>query len=211
VAEQREHGEAYHDKERALQDHFASRRLADRLAEVIFHERFTDRDRDFLATKNMFFLATSDADGNLDCSYKGGEPGFVRVIDDETLVFPLYDGNGMFNSSGNIMAHGKVGMLFMDWQGGGLMRINGTATIDFDDPLIAEYREAILVVRVKPEQIYPNCPRYIHRMELVELSKNVPQEGRETPDAEWKAHFEDVLPEEQRRRREADRQVGARP
>lgn len=191
----------FHAGERGLQDRFDSRRLADRVSQVTYHDRFSESDRAYLAQRDMFFLATSDAEGNLDCSYKGGEPGFVRVIDDETLAFPLYDGNGMFNSSGNIAVHGKVGLLFIDWDKGWRMRINGRASIDYDDPLLAEYPEAQLVVRVNPDTIYPNCPRYIHRMEMVERSKYVPHAGCETPEAEWKDHFEDVLPEEQQRRR----------
>lgn len=195
----------FHRGERELQDRFDSRRLADRVAGVTYHGRFTESDRAYLAQRDMFFLATSDAEGNLDCSYKGGDPGFVRVIDDETLAFPLYDGNGMFNSSGNILQHGKVGMLFIDWERGWRTRINGTATIDYDDPLIAEYPEAMLVVRVKPDTIYPNCPRYIPHMEMVERSKYIPRAGHETPEAEWKDHFEDALPTEQQERRRARR------
>jgi predicted pyridoxine 5'-phosphate oxidase superfamily flavin-nucleotide-binding protein len=191
----------FHEGERELQERFDSVRLADRIAGVTYHNRFTESDRAYLAQRDMFFLATSDAEGNLDCSYKGGDPGFVRVIDDETLAFPLYDGNGMFNSAGNIIQHGKVGMLFIDWERGWRTRINGTASIAYDDPLLAEYPEAQLIVRVKPDAIYPNCPRYIHRMEQVERSKYVPRAGCETPEAEWKDHFEDVLPADQQERR----------
>lgn len=198
--------EPYNEAERALQDRFDSRRLADRVAQVTFHRQFTESDRKYLAQRDMFFLATCDAEGNLDCSYKGGDPGFVRVIDDETLAFPLYDGNGFFNSSGNIMQHGKVGMLFIDWERGWRTRINGTATIDFDDPLIAEFPEAKLVVRVKPDVIYPNCPRYVHHMVEAERSKYVPRAGVDTPEAEWKDHFEDVLPTAQQERRRAQRE-----
>lgn len=196
----------FHAGERELQDWFDSTRLADRISEVTFHRRFNDRDRAYLAQRDMFFLATSDADGNLDCSYKGGEPGFVRVIDDETLAFPLYDGNGMFNSSGNILTHPKVGLLFIDWQNGWRTRINGTATISSDDPLMSEFPEAQMIVRVTPDIIYPNCPRYVHKMETVARSEFVPQEGCETPDAPWKDHFEDVLPTAQQERRAARRE-----
>jgi predicted pyridoxine 5'-phosphate oxidase superfamily flavin-nucleotide-binding protein len=184
-----------------MQERFDATRLANAVAEATFHDRFTGHDAAFIERMDMFFLATGDANGNLDCSYKGGDPGFVRVLDEETLVFPVYDGNGMFMSTGNILEHPKVGMLFIDWEHQWRMRVNGTATIVFEDPLVGEFPGAQCVVRVTPEQIFPNCPRYIHKMELVEHSKYVPREACETPEPEWKDGFEDVLPEEQRRRR----------
>jgi len=194
-------GDNFHPGERFMQDQHDSRRLADAVQRATFHAEFTANDRAFIEQMDMFFLATGDADGNLDCSYKGGNPGFVRVIDSRTLVFPNYDGNGMFMSMGNIAEHAKVGMLFIDFAGQWRMRVNGTASVSFDDPLLAEYPGASAVVRVTPEQIFPNCGRYIHRMELVERSMFVPQAGQETPEPGWKAHFAEVLPETQRRKR----------
>ncbi|MEO9254882.1 MAG: pyridoxamine 5'-phosphate oxidase family protein [Tepidiformaceae bacterium] len=196
----------YNASERALQERFDSTRLADKLAVVTMHDTLSANDIAFLARMDMFFLATSDADGNLDCSYKGGEPGFLRAIDSQTVVFPLYDGNGMFMSSGNITQHGKVGMLFIDWESQWRMRINGTASIDFDDPLMSEYPGAQLIVRVRTEQIFPNCPRYIHKMKLIERSVFVPKAECETPDPAWKDHFEDALPADQVARRAAKRE-----
>jgi predicted pyridoxine 5'-phosphate oxidase superfamily flavin-nucleotide-binding protein len=195
----------FHPGERELQDRFDSTRLADSIGSAAIHNIITERDRQFIEARDMFFLATGDGAGNLDCSYKGGEPGFVRVLDDHTVAFPNYDGNGMFMSTGNILEHAKVGMLFVDWQNQRRMRLNGTATIDFEDPLMAKYPEAQLVVRVRAEQIFPNCPRYIHKMELVERSRFVPHEACETPDPEWKDTFEAVLPASQRARRAARR------
>ena len=197
--------EAFHAGERELQERFDSVRLADRLADVALHDFISDRDRAFIESRDMFFLATGDANGNLDCSYKGGEPGFVRVLDDQTLAFPSFDGNGMFMSSGNILEHPKVGMLFIDWEHGWRMRVNGSASISFDDPLMAEYSEAQFIVQVQVERVFPNCPRYIHRMQLVERSKYVPKAECETPEAEWKESFEDVLPAADQARRATKR------
>lgn len=196
-------GSEFHEGERAMQARHDSARLASAIHRAAVHDVITENDRDFVERMDMFFLATSDADGNLDCSYKGGEPGFVRVLDEHTLAFPNYDGNGMFMSLGNITQHAKVGMLFIDFENPSRMRVNGTASVSFDDPLLAEYPEATCIVRVRAEKVFPNCPRYIHRMELVERSVFVPQAGCETPDAEWKQYFEDALPEEQQRRRAA--------
>ena len=195
----------FHEGELTLQARFDARRLADRVAEATIHDRFSERDAAYIQDRDMFFLATGDDQGNLDCSYKGGDPGFVRVIDERTLVFPSYDGNGMFMSTGNILRHARVGMLFIDWATGWRMRVNGTASIDFDDPLAAEYPEAQFVVRVTPDQIFPNCPRYIHQMETVERSRFVPRADRETPEHEWKDGFEDALPRAQQERRASRR------
>ena len=194
-----EHGEGA----REIQDRFDTRRLADTLTQMTVHATITDGDRAFIERMDMFFIATQGADGGLDCSYKGGEPGFVRVLDEQTLAFPSYDGNGQYMTPGNIVETGKVGMLFIDFQNQGRVRLNGTASIDFNDPLLSTWPEAQFVVRVKAEEVFPNCPRYIHKMELVERSVYVPQAGQETPDADWKKYFEAVLPEEQRARRAA--------
>lgn len=196
---------AFHTGERELQERFDSTRLAESIRGATIHDVITDRDRKFMEERDMFFLASSDAAGNLDCSYRGGDPGFVRVIDEHTVAFPNYDGNGMFMSTGNILQHGKVAMLFVDWQNQRRMRLNGTATIDFADPLMADYPEAQFVVRVRAEQVFANCPRYIHKMELVERSRFVPRAECETPDPDWKDSLEEVLPASQRQRRAARR------
>lgn len=188
---------------REIQDRFDTRRLADTLTQMTVHATITDGDRAFIERMDMFFIATQGADGGLDCSYKGGEPGFVRVLDEHTIAFPSYDGNGQYMTPGNIIETGKVGILFIDFQNQGRVRLNGTASIDFNDPLLSTWPEAQFVVRVKAEEVFPNCPRYIHKMELVERSVHVPQSGRETSDADWKKYFEAVLPEEQRARRAA--------
>ena len=70
----------FHDGNRRLQDQFDSRRIADRLEEKLTHQAFTDADRAFIERSMFFFLATADAQGKPDCSFKGGTPGFVRTI-----------------------------------------------------------------------------------------------------------------------------------
>ena len=131
----------YHEGSRRLQDHFDSRRLADRLEEVKVRDQIDDGDRAFIESLDMFFLATADEQGRPNCSYKGGEPGFVRVLDERTIAFPGYDGNGMFLSLGNLVENPQVGLLFIDFTGDPprRLRLNGVATIDDDDPLLAEY------------------------------------------------------------------------
>ena len=189
-------GPIYHEGSRQLQDRFDSRRIADRLSEVTLHDRFSEGDRGFIAKSSMFFLATADASGQPDVSYKGGVPGFVRVVDDETLAFPDYDGNGMFKSLGNILVNPKVGLLFIDFENPDRMRVNGAATVSDDDPLLAEFPGAQLIVRVRAERIFPNCPRYIHKMQMVETSVYAPRDGHEPPTPDWKRMevFRDYLP-----------------
>jgi predicted pyridoxine 5'-phosphate oxidase superfamily flavin-nucleotide-binding protein len=187
---------AYHSGSRQLQDRYDSRRIADRLEQVTAHTTFTENDRAFIEKRAMFFLATADPDGWPDCSYKGGLPGFVRVVDEHTLVFPDYDGNGMFRSLGNILSNPHVGLLFVDFEKPSRLRVNGTATLHFDDPLLPEYPGAQLIIRVHAERIFPNCPRYIHKMQLVEYSVYVPTGDHLPPEPGWKQDevFRDALP-----------------
>jgi len=146
----------------------------------------------------MFFIATVDEDGQPQSSYKGGEPGFVRVLDPHTIAFPIYDGNGMYLTAGNLLATKKVGLLFIDLEGRKRMRLNGEASVADDDPLLAEYPEAQLIVRVRATEVFPNCPRYIHEYKLVARSRFVPRSECETPVPQWKHNdwASDVLPED---------------
>jgi predicted pyridoxine 5'-phosphate oxidase superfamily flavin-nucleotide-binding protein len=179
----------YSAASRELQDRFDTRRLADRL-----HEKFlasvviAPEDRAFIERMDMFFLATADALGRPQCSYKGGDPGFVRVLDDQTVAFPNYDGNGMYLSMGNLMENPQVGMLFIDFvsERPSRLRLSGIASVDDADPMAEHYPGAQFVVRVRATQVFPNCPRYIHKMKLVERSRFVPRADRDTPVPGWK-------------------------
>jgi predicted pyridoxine 5'-phosphate oxidase superfamily flavin-nucleotide-binding protein len=135
---------------------------------------------------DMFFLATVDHQGRPTVSYKGGDRGFVRIVDSTTLVFPSYDGNGMFLSMGNVAQNKQVGMLFISFERPHRLRVQGTASISRDDPMMSHYKEADFVVRVKLSELWQNCPRYIHRYRKVQPSRYVPRADCETPIAEWK-------------------------
>ena len=190
----------YHDGSRRLQDRFDTRRLADRIDERFVQQRVIGpEDREFIEGMDMFFLATADPDGRPQCSYKGGDPGFVRVLDEQTVAFPNYDGNGMYLSMGNLLVNAHVGMLFIDFvsERPSRLRVNGIASADENDELMAAYPEAQLIVRVEVTQVFPNCPRYIHRMALVERSRFVPHAECSTPVPTWKGSewARDVLPQ----------------
>jgi predicted pyridoxine 5'-phosphate oxidase superfamily flavin-nucleotide-binding protein len=187
---------SYHEGNRHFQDRFDTRRLADRIDERLVDDRIDEDDRSFIEACDMFFIATADGDGRPNCSYKGGDPGFVRVVDEHTIAFPNYDGNGMFLSMGNLLVNPNVGLLFIDFDRRRRLRLNGVASIDENDPLAAELTEQQFVVRVRATQVFPNCPRYIHRMQLVERSRFVPRAECETPAPAWKTRewSRDALP-----------------
>ena len=181
----------FHDGNRRLQDQFDSRRIADRLEEKLTRFVFSDGDRAFIEGAAFFFLATADADGRPDCSFKGGMPGFVRLVGEGELAFPDYDGNGMFKSLGNIVANPSVGLLFIDMgEKPRRLRVNGTASVSRDDPLMQRFSGAQLLVRVKVRAIFPNCPRYIATPGAAEPSKYTPRPGYTTPEPAWKG-FDD--------------------
>ncbi|HET6654199.1 MAG TPA: pyridoxamine 5'-phosphate oxidase family protein [Nocardioides sp.] len=176
----------FHHHSRALQDLFDTRRIADRIDDVLVTDFVGPDAASFIEARDMFFLATADEDGRPTCSYKGGDPGFVTVVDERTLAFPNYDGNGMYLSMGNIAANPEVGLLFIDFVKGNRLRVQGRAVVHLDDPLLSDYEGAQFVVRVHVTQVFPNCPRYIHRYQLVRRSKFVPRPGRATPVPDWK-------------------------
>jgi predicted pyridoxine 5'-phosphate oxidase superfamily flavin-nucleotide-binding protein len=186
----------YHDGMRRLQDVRETRRLADRLEQTIVRPAFTDEDRAFIERCAMFFVATADAHGHPDCSYKGGLPGFVRILDNRTLAFPDYDGNGMYRSWGNILINPHIGLLFLDFENRKRIRVNGTAQINEQDPLRAEYPGSVFIIRVTADTIFPACPRYIHKMQLLELSVYAPRPNYTPPVPAWKTfdEFRDALP-----------------
>jgi len=176
----------YAESHRKLQRQFDTERLADRIEERLFHEHITPDDQAFIERMDMFFLATADSQGRPNCSYKGGDPGFIRVLDPHTLVFPNYDGNGMYLSMGNTLENPEVGLLFIDFERQKRMRLNGTARIEPADTVVPAYPEAQFVVKVHVRQVFPNCPRYIHKLQLVERSSFVPRPAVATPVPAWK-------------------------
>lgn len=187
----------YHDGSRALQDEFDSRRLADHWEGKITRDLFTEGDREFIESALFFFLATADAAGRPDCSFKGGVPGFVRVTGPSELTFPDYDGNGMFKSLGNIRVNPGVGLLFIVMgEKPRRLRVNGEATVTRDDSSMSDFVGAQLLVRVTARVIFPNCPRYIPTLAGGTPSAYAPRADHEPPEPEWKQRegMRDILP-----------------
>jgi len=191
----------YHEGNRALQDAFGSRALADRLEDKLRRDQFNDDDSAFIASLGFFFLATADAEGRPDCSFKGGPAGFARVVSPDLLVFPDYDGNGMFKSLGNLGVNPHVGILFIAFgETPKRLRLNGIAEVVGDDPMMATIPGAQLLVKVKPVDIFPNCPRYVPNLQMVAPSDYVPQADAPPIEPKWKTYeiFSDVVPPRRR-------------
>ena len=186
----------FHEGNRRLQDEFSSRRISDRLEEKLTRTAFTADDKLYLESVQYFFIATADPEGRPDCSFKGGPPGFVRVTGPSELAFPDYDGNGMFKSLGNALVNPNVGLLFIAMHDKPKrLRVNGTAVISRDDPLLADTVGAQLIVRVTARAIFPNCPRYIPNMQMISASDYIPKPDCAPLEPAWKgfADFKDVV------------------
>lgn len=187
----------YHNGNRELQAIFGSTMLADRLVERLRHSTFTDDDKAFIESLDFFFLATATPVGQPDCSFKGGPPGFVRILAPDLLVWPDYDGNGMFKSLGNIAVNPSVGMLFISMgERPRRIRVNGTAEISLDDSLMQDFPGAQAIIRVTPIDIFPNCPRYIPNAAEATPSVYTPKADEQPIEPKWKSMdmFKDVVP-----------------
>lgn len=186
---------------RELQDRFDTRRLADRLEAEDILDFVGEYGKEFIQAAAMFFLTTIDHTGQPTVSYKGGKPGFVKVLNNRQLAFPSYNGNGMYYSTGNLGQNHKVGMLFIDFEKPQRLRIHGDATVSLEDPLLAEFPGAQFIVRVHVRNAFDNCPRYIHRMKLIEHSRYVPSKDGKAPRPAWKRlqYIQDVLTDDERK------------
>lgn len=179
-----------------MQAEFDTQRLADRIEQKLLRNELTPEDAAFVERLDLFFLATVNSKGEPSCSYKGGAPGFVRVLDSRTLMFPCYDGNGMYLSMGNVAANGNVGLLFVDLCSPKRLRVNGSARIEPPAFAAPAYPEAQFVVVVSVREVFPNCARYVHKFARVDSSEFVPRAGCDTPVPSWKKSdwARDVLP-----------------
>ena len=188
--------EFYTDEQRALQAENDSVNLADVVVKAIVRDEIEEQNVPFITSRDFFFLSTVSADGEPTVSYKGGAPGIVKVLDSRTLVFPSYDGNGMFKSMGNVVATGKIGLLFIDMETPNRIRVQGEATVSKDDPEMASYPGANMIVRVQVTSCFLNCARYIHKHSRVEQSPYVPDANGNQPYPSWKRidKVQDALP-----------------
>ncbi len=176
----------YTDSQRSLQARFESRKLADAVEAAIVDDELNDTHKAFISTRDFFFLSTVNGDGEPTVSHKGGGVGTVKVVDNKTLAFPAYDGNGMFLSMGNIAETAKIGLLFIDFETPNRIRVQATASVQDNDPLLAEYPGALMVVRARVDKVFLNCARYIHKHQRLATSPYVPDAEGEQPFPAWK-------------------------
>ncbi|MFQ5755304.1 MAG: pyridoxamine 5'-phosphate oxidase family protein [Acidiferrobacterales bacterium] len=156
---------SFHLGEQQAQERWRTARLWDhkRRAQLLW-QRIPAELHSRLEAVPFFFLATSDAEGQCDCSFKGGGPGLIRILNPRKFAFPDYDGNGAFMSLGNILVNPHIGCLFIDFSDGARLRVNGRATIHDQDEALKLFPKAKRVVVVDVEQVVPNCTNYVPRL-----------------------------------------------
>jgi ferredoxin-NADP reductase/predicted pyridoxine 5'-phosphate oxidase superfamily flavin-nucleotide-binding protein len=122
------------------------------------HEQLTPELRRWIERADTFFIASGHRAGDaayfgMDASHRGGEPGFVQVLDEHTLVWPDYAGNNLFNTLGNLLLDPRVGLLFVDFEHGHLLQLSGRAAIDWDSAEVAQTPGARRLVTVTIEAV----------------------------------------------------------
>ncbi|MGF1900702.1 pyridoxamine 5'-phosphate oxidase family protein [Aliivibrio sifiae] len=178
----------YSENQLRIQKLNGSERIAKQLEDTRLMIEFNDDVAQIVNSSLFFFIATSSGDRNLECSYKGGNEGFVRVMSDNELAFANYDGNGMYKTLGNIDENPEVALLFIQFNGDKRrIRINGRARISTDKEITQHFPKAESVIIVEAEFIFPNCSRHIHTMRFEENSIYSPTEGYTPPEPYWKS------------------------
>lgn len=187
----------YSKQHRDLQKDFETEQLADAVHSNTLSTEIGEEHRGFIESRDMFFLTTIDHRGFPTCSYKGGNPGLLKIINSKILAFPSYDGNGMYLSMGNISNNSQVGLLLIDFETPNRFRIHGHASIRRDKEAMEMFVGAEMVVFVEIIEIFVNCARYIHRYKRVASAKHVPQENQSAALPHWKriGGLQEVLPD----------------
>ena len=157
--------EFYTDAQRALQKEGGHDKLSNVVVHAIVRDELEEIHADYINSRDYFFLSTVTAAGEPTVSYKGGDVGFCKVMSPSRLMFPNYDGNGMWLSMGNIDAAAKVGMLFMDMVTPWRIRVQGTAKLSRDPEHLAMFPGANMAVDVQVDVVFQNCARLIHKHE----------------------------------------------
>jgi uncharacterized protein len=169
--------------ERQLQDRLGTRERADAFyARQVLHH-LNDAMRGFIGRQEMMFVATADASGACDSTFRAGPPGFVRVLDDEHVSWPEYRGNGVMASLGNITGNAHVGLLFIDFHDVIGLHVNGTAEVVEDPDEQADTppgRRARLWVVARVQEAYIHCAKHIPRLVKVPRQRG-PHTGVERP------------------------------
>ena len=134
-------------------------------------DHITDVTREFIAASPFCLVGTTDSSGRADVSPKGGEPGFVKVLDDKRLVIPDLNGNNRLDSIHNIIDNPRAGLLFLVPEEGATLRVKGGAWVTTDDAILdrfTEYRRPVTAIAVEVESVYMHCAKCIRRSGLWE-------------------------------------------
>lgn len=164
--------------ERYVQTVTGTSARADRFYQDQMLDRLNPLMHEFIARQEMLFIATSDSKGECDSSFRAGPPGFVHVVDEQTLVYPEYRGNGVFASAGNIMENPHIGLMFLDFQRDRIgLHVNGRARLVEDDTLRGHVRglprpevpgqRAMMWTMVHIEEAYIHCRKHIPHLRKV--------------------------------------------
>jgi len=163
--------------EHALQKKCGSQKRAENFYQRQMLDHLSPAMQEFIRRQEMVFVATADAQGNCDCSFRAGLPGFVRVLDPTTLLYPEYRGNGVLASLGNISENPHIGLIFIDFFEATIgLHVNGKARIVDNDELLhlgdlpLEVRQDMTVegrrraerwVIAEVEEAYIHCSKHI--------------------------------------------------
>lgn len=164
--------------ERYVQAVMGSTERADRFYRDQMLDHLNPMMREFIARQEMLFIATADARGECDSSFRAGPPGFVHVIDEWTLVYPEYRGNGVFASAGNVIQNPHIGLMFLDFQHDRIgLHVNGRVKIMEDErlrPHIPDLplpqtpgQRAQMWMMVQVEEAYIHCRKHIPHLRKV--------------------------------------------
>lgn len=182
----------YHEGHRELQDKFDGRRMADALEKHRRLSEFREQDVELIEGAEFFFIATAH-EQSVDCSFRGGEAGFVRVTGPASLEWSDFDGNSMYRSLGNALKSPRIGLLFIEFgTQPKRLRVNGVCALVYG-PTGQGHK---MTVRVKADEIFPNCPRYIPNLTKAAASSFIPDETDASAKPDWKnaEDLRDALP-----------------
>ena len=164
----------------AIRDEGELRALLGEPSELVrakISDRLTELTREWIDRSPFVLLATSAADGSCDVSPRGDPPGFVRVLDEQTLLLPERPGNRLADSLRNILANPRVGLLFLVPGVGDTLRVNGRATLVTDEEFLApsavERKVPRLGILVEVDEVFTHCSKAFLRAQLWDPSRHV--------------------------------------
>lgn len=172
--------------EQLAQERFDTSRRARAFYDKQMLSHLNARMRDFIALQEMVFIATADAQGECDCSFRAGPPGFVAVLDAKTVVYPEYRGNGVMASVGNMLENPHIGLNFIDFLDSTVgLHVNGRARI-VDGSSLEAWSGRRQVIPRDPSGRVPECWVVVDVQEAyIHCSKHIPLLHRSDKEIHW--------------------------